>query len=45
MIKCERRNKVMWQEREMRREKKKKRMGLRDSVFDIPDIFRKISTK
>jgi hypothetical protein len=24
MIKCERRNKVMWQEREMRREKKKK---------------------
>jgi hypothetical protein len=44
MIKCERRNKVMWQEKEIRREKKK-RMGLRDSVFNIPDIFRKISTK
>jgi len=25
MIKCERRNKVMWQEREMRREKRKEK--------------------
>jgi hypothetical protein len=36
MIKCERRNKVMWQEREMRREKKKKEWVTRTLFLTHP---------
>ena len=42
MIKCERRNKVMWQEREMRREKKKEK---KEWVFETLFLTYPISLK